>query len=169
MPFFPTLPDPKADDASRRRFMGRGAAIIAVLATVLALTGDLPDEIPAWALEHEVVYRALVALTLFAIASAVLNVIALVFHGWLFTGLTAGPAQANAEKVAAEQQASALQGTIDALGKITAGADDIVSDLHERLAAVEAASGIEPPPTPPASLSALLTDDGEDEEPGGAA
>jgi hypothetical protein len=149
--------------------MGRGAVIIAVFAIVLALTGDLPDKIPAWALEHELVYRALVALALFAIASAILNVIALVFHGWLFTGLTAGPAQANAEKVAAEQQARALQGTIDALGKISAGADDIVSDLHERLAAVEQAAEIEPPATPPASLSALLTDDGEDEEPGGAA
>lgn len=149
--------------------MGRGAIVVAVLAVAGALTGKLPSNVPAWALEHDVVYRALVALALFAVMMAVLNVIALVFHGWLFTGLTAGPAQANAEKVAAEEQAGALQGTITALGKVTAGADDVVSDLHERLAAVEAACDIDPPETPPASLSALLGEEETDEEVGGGA
>lgn len=149
--------------------MGRVAILVAALSVIGAMTGDVPENLPVWALENEVVFRGVIALALYAIVMVVLNTIALVFHGWLFTGLTAGPAQANAEKVAAEEQASALQGTINALEKVTAGADDIVSELHERLAAVEAACEIEPPTTAPASLSALLAEDeGDGDEQAGA-
>jgi hypothetical protein len=165
MPKLPALPRATDEDAAVRRLMGRLALVVAVLAFVLAMFGDVPKDVPAWALDNRIMYRALVALALFFVGLAFVNVIALVFHGWLFTGFSVGPAEANAEQVANQQQAGALQDAITALEKVTVGADEILSDLQERMVAVEEASGIEPPETPPAPLAAQLEAGAVDEEP----
>lgn len=164
MGLIPKLPRPEAPDAGVRRFLGRLALGWAGVAFVLALLGDVPADVPAWALEHKIMFRAVVALGLFLVGLLFLNVIALIFHGWLFTGFSIGPAQADAQQVA-EQEASALQDTINALAKVASGADEVASDFDERLSAVETACSIDPPDTAPTSLAALLQegDDGEEE------
>lgn len=156
MGLLPDLPRADAPDAPVRRFMGRFALGIALGAFVLAMLDDVPQDVPDWALDHKIVFRAVVALGLFLVGLAFVNIIALIFHGWLFTGFSMGPAQADAEQVAKQDEAAALQDTINALAKVAAGADEVVSDLHERVAAVENACKIEPPETPPAPLVALL-------------
>lgn len=108
-------------------------------------------------------FRAAVALSLFLVGLAFVNIIALVFHGWLFTGFSVGPAQANAEQVATQHETDALQDAITALRKVTAGADEIVSDLHERMVAVENACGIEPPAIAPQLAVRLEEGDGREE------
>jgi hypothetical protein len=161
MGLLPDLPRPEAPDAPVRRFMGRVAMVLAAGAFILAMLDDVPQD-AAWALDHKIVFRAAVALALFLVGLAFLNIIALIFHGWLFTGFSMGPAQADAEQVAKQNEAAALQDTVNALTKVTTGADEVVSDLHERVAAVESACDIAPPETPPTSLAALL--EGEDDE-----
>ena len=166
----PELPNADRQDAAVRRFIGTTGFALAMAAIASAfLWGHLPDRVPAWALHHPAVWRLEVALALFALGFAMVNVIALAFHGWLFTGIGAGAAQGNAEKVAAEEEQNALAGTVSAVEKISEAADEVLADLHERLTAVERANDIEPPSAEPPKLSDLIDDterDAQDHIPG---
>lgn len=48
----PALPRANEDDAAVHRFMGRIALVLAALAFILAMFGDVPKDVPAWALDH---------------------------------------------------------------------------------------------------------------------
>lgn len=80
VPKLPRLPRAEGEDAAARCLMGNLALVIGVLAFVLAMFGDVPKDVPCWALDNRIVYRALVALALFFIGLAFVNVIGLVFQ-----------------------------------------------------------------------------------------
>lgn len=101
-----------------------------VVAILVGITGDVPEPVPDWALEQEVVYRLEVALAIFVLLYVPVAVVALARQGRLFTKFGAGPASAEAEALAAADENTA------ALTDLKTGLDQVRGSVGLTLAAL---------------------------------
>src|SRR5215213_7489599 len=109
MKVVPPLPRSKDADAGTRRFLGIALIVIAAAAAVAAGFGDVPRPVPAWALHDATVWRLEKWLVMVVALDVVLTLVTLAFHGWLFTGLNAGPAGGQAQPVTDTEHTGALE------------------------------------------------------------
>ena len=105
-----------------------------VVAILVGITGSVPDPVPEWALEQEVVYRLEVTLAIFILLYVPVAAVALARQGRLFTKFGAGPASAEAEALAAAEE------NTGALDDITEGLQQVRGSVGLTLAALGALS-----------------------------
>jgi hypothetical protein len=127
-----------------RRFLGGAMLVIVVAAAVGAAFGDVPSRVPAWALHDAIIWRVEKWVVLVVALDAVLTLVALAFHGWLFTGLNAGPAGGQAQPVTDTEQTGALDELRGGVDELRTAVGEGVSSLASRMTAVEEQLDIDP-------------------------
>jgi hypothetical protein len=115
-------------------------ALACLLASALLglVAGDLPEPVPGYALGHPVIWRLECVALLFVLSFGLVNIVALAFHGWLFTSFSTPAGGGDMQKVADDEQTAAGERMRDVVQRLSLTVAEGLLDAGKRLTRLEA-------------------------------